>query len=128
MLTATVMILGLGGGAAARWVDPATVGSNAFATSAVNAPTLNSVTVGLLCAITVSWSVPGSGVAPDGYDLYRSTTSGGPYAFRKHVGAVTSTSDTGAALTTYYYVLKSTRSSWVSANSNQVSRSTGLCL
>jgi hypothetical protein len=46
------------------------------------------------------------------------------------VGAVTSTSDnTGplAALTTYHYVIRSTRAAWTSANSNQRSVTTLLC-
>lgn len=129
VVTAAIVLVGMGGPAAGRFTDPTSVGANALAAGSLAPPTANSASVGLLCSITVTWSAPATGLVPTGYDLYRSTTSGGPYTFIKHVGAVTSTTDTGAILTTYHYVLRSTRgTAWTSGNSNQRSVSTGLCL
>ncbi len=104
------------------------VGENTFTTTTVQPPTVTGATAdALLCTITLTWTAPSSGVAPDGYDLYRGTASGGPYTFVKHVGVVTTTTDTGlAANRTYYYVLQSTRHSWRSGNSNEGSAKTAL--
>ena len=94
-------------------------------------PTLNSATrrVGV-CGVTLSWAGPGAGLAPSSYDVYRSTTSGGPYALVANVpGSNTTVTDgTVAANTTYYYVMKSGYGSYRSANSNQKSVATGVCV
>ena len=94
-------------------------------------PTLNSATrrVGV-CGVTLSWTAPALGLGPSSYDVYRSTTSGGPYSLVTNVpGSQTTVTDgTVAANTTYYYVMKSGFGSWRSANSNQRSVATGVCV
>lgn len=70
--------------------------------------------------INLTWSAV-SGVSQ--YNVYRSTTSGGPYT-QVGTSATTSFSNTGlAASTTYYYVVRSF-SGCESANSNQASATT----
>lgn len=113
-----------------RFDNPGSVGANTLATTTVVAPVLDSTVAGTTpCHVTLSWTAPATGTVPDGYDLYRSGTSGGPYSFVKHVGSLTMTTDASvASLTTYYYVLRSTRAAWVSGNSNQRSVTTLLCV
>ncbi len=128
-----VSVVGLTVPAAARFTEGSTVGTNTLGTGQVNPPNLTSAVADLLliCKITLTWTAPVTGVAPDGYDVYRSTTNGGPYSFVKHVGNVTTTTDTSLnPSTTYYYVLKASRSSWRSVNSNQRSAASAflLCL
>jgi signal peptidase len=110
------------------FTEPTSVGANDFAASHVDAPSLDSAQPdALLCQVTLVWTAPATGLGPDGYDVYRSTTGGGPYSFVKHVGVVTTTNDSGlSANTTYYYVLRSTRDGWVSGNSNERSATTGV--
>jgi fibronectin type 3 domain-containing protein len=80
--------------------------------------------------VELSWTATTSAFA-DGYEILRSTTSGGPYA---SIGTVTGvatttfTDSTVAALTTYYYVVKAKRNLWRSPASNQATVSTVLCL
>ncbi len=135
--TAAVLVAVSVGGltvpAAARFTDGSAVGTNTIGTGQVNPPNLTSAVADLIliCKITLTWTAPATGVAPDGYDIYRSTTNGGPYSLVKHVGTVTTTTDTALApSTTYFYVLKSSRSSWRSINSNQRSATSAflLCL
>jgi signal peptidase len=120
------------GPAAARFTDTVSANGNTFATGTLNAPTLNSATSGpinVACRVDLAWSAPSSGLAPDGYDVYRKTT--GAYSLVKHVGTVTSTSDTDpalSALTNYTYKLQSTLQSWRSADSNTRSVTTVVCL
>ena len=126
-----VSVLGLTVPAAARFTDGSTVGTNTLGTGQVNQPNLTSAVAALVlvCRITLTWTPPTTGVAPDGYDVYRSTTNGGPYALIMHVGNVTTTTDTNLnPSTTYHYVLKSSRSSWRSVNSNQRSATSALLL
>lgn len=110
------------------FTDTASVGSNVLSSGTVTPPTLDSATAdALICRIALTWTAPSTGLSPDGYDVYRSTTSGGPYGFVKHVGTVTSTTDTGlAGNTTYHYVLRTTRAGWTSVDSNQRSAKTAL--
>lgn len=83
-------------------------------------------------AIVVSWTRTASTWA-DGYEVLRSTTSGGPYSV---VGAVTgqateSYTDSPLAFSTnYYYVVRATKGAWRSATTAEVSRTTrsSLCL
>ncbi|MEX0875379.1 MAG: signal peptidase I [Actinomycetota bacterium] len=137
LATALVMlfvVLGMSAPATARFTDSNGVGANALTAGNVNPPTNVDATAALLliCQITLTWTPPATGVAPDGYDIYRSA-SGGPYTFRKHVGNVTTTTDNKPNLnasTTYSYRLRSTRSSWMSVDSTADSATTPflLCL
>lgn len=81
---------------------------------------LNHVYVNLL------WTATSSAFA-DGYEIFRSTTNGGPYSSIATVNGrttVTYTDTTTAFSTTYYYVVKATKNNWRSANSNQASVTT----
>lgn len=114
--------------AAAMYADTAQVSANAFATSRVEAPTLNSASADtLFCRITLSWTAPATGVAPDGYDILRRVGPTDAFVVVKSVGAVTSTTDTGLSPnTTYRYVVRSKRNNWTSANSNERTATTTL--
>jgi hypothetical protein len=67
----------------------------------------------------------------DGYEVLRSTTDGGPYA---SVGTVsgqattTFTDTTATSLTTYYFVVQSTRHLWRSVDSTQAAATVPLSL
>jgi hypothetical protein len=66
-------------------------------------------------SITVSWDYADTGTLdPDFVDIYRSTTSGGPYDYQDSVafnGTLWS-DPTALADTNYYYVLKATKDGW----------------
>ncbi|MGH2784234.1 MAG: hypothetical protein ACRDJ1_03150 [Actinomycetota bacterium] len=120
---------------AAIFTDGPGVGSNGFTTATLLAPTGLGAAAGcqfLAPKITLNWTATTSTFA-DGYDVYRSTTNGGPYGAIGHVtGRTTTTYNDASGLslnTTYYYVLKSTAYGWTSANSSQASAKTPLiCL
>lgn len=128
---AVAVALGAGTAATALFGDSSAVGSNTFTTATLSPPTLDAAIADpVACTITLTWTAPASGPAPDGYDVYRAALAGGPYSFVKHVGVVTTTTDTGLTpVTTYHYVLRSTRSAWTSADSNERSATTAaLCV
>lgn len=82
--------------------------------------------------IDLGWT-PTASTWADGYQVARSTTSGGPYTVIATLpGSGTSSyRDDGLALsTTYHYVIRSTKHSWTSSPTTQVSdRTKGLlCL
>jgi hypothetical protein len=119
----------------AMFTDAPGVGSNALTTTTLQPPTGLSATAGcqtLAPKITLNWTATSSTFA-DGYDVYRSTTNGGPFTLRAHVTGRTTTTYTDTSglntNTTYYYVLQSTANSWRSVNSSQASAKTALiCL
>jgi hypothetical protein len=90
------------------------------------------------CVANVSVSVALSWVATtsswaSGYEVLRSTTSGGPYSVVGTVNgqATTTFTDTGVAFaTTYYYVVRATKINWRSANTPQATVTTpsSLCV
>ena len=76
--------------------------------------------------VTVTWTATSSTFA-DGYEVFRSSTSGGPYSLVGTVSGRTTTSftDTGVTfLTTYHYVVRATRNLWRSIDSAQASFTT----
>lgn len=128
VLLGVVLVVVLAVPATALLTQSHPVGGNTFTTTTVDPPTLDSATAStLLCQIRLEWTPPDTGAAPDGYDIYRSTTSGDSYALIDHEGTVTSYTDTGlAGNRTYYYVLQSTRDAWRSVDSNERSAKTAL--
>ncbi len=111
--------------------------SHSLSSGSIQPPTDPAVTPGTCVVLlgdglVVSWTRTASPWA-DGYEVLRSTTSGGPYSV---VGSVTgqateSYTDSGLAFaTTYHYVVRATKASWRSAPTAQVSRTTrsALCL
>ena len=113
----------------ATYVDLDTMGENTFSTLAVSPPTgvAAEMDCGILTlgkGVVVSW---GPVTGADGYDVLRSTSSGGPYTSILSGGPVTSTSvkDTSVAnSTTYHYVVRTVAGTWSSADSAQVSITT----
>lgn len=82
--------------------------------------------------ITVEWTAVSSGSAADGYSIYRSTTSGGPFdEHRGDVDGVGSTSfqDSGLTLDSqaYYYVARSARLSTTWESDNSLEADAGTC-
>ena len=111
--------------------DGATDSASTTVDFRVRPPTIDSATATSgLCGAVINFSAPSSGMAPKGYQLYRSTTSGGSYTYLQAVpNYQTSVTDTTAQPSkTYYYVMKSTYNSWASGYSNQRSVTTGVCV
>jgi hypothetical protein len=80
----------------------------------------------LTIEVEVTWTATASTFA-DGYQVFRSATSGGPYTLVGTVAGRTTTSftDTDVTfLTTYHYVVQATRDLWRSGNSTQASFTT----
>ena len=91
-----------------------------FSTDTLAPPTNVAATpVGLTANLT--W-IPSADAYAAGYQIWRSTTSGGPYTL---VGTVTPGSASSASdapgLGIFYYVLRSTFQNWDSVNSNETS-------
>jgi hypothetical protein len=120
----------------------ATFGSRASSTQLLStaglAPPTNpttaagSCTIGGSASIVVSWTATVSAWA-EGYEVLRSTASGGPYSVVATVSGRSVTSYTNRNLafsTTYYYVVKATKALWRSVPTAVVSRRTpsSLCL
>jgi hypothetical protein len=70
-------------------------------------------------SVSLNWNASSSsGVT--GYNLYRGTTTGGPYTLLTSLGVATSYTDSSVASgQTYYYVVRALNSSGESGNSNQ---------
>jgi hypothetical protein len=119
----------------AKFTDQALVGANTLSTATLQPPTgLAAVAacdnlLSFKAKITLTWTTV---ALADGYDIYRSTTSGSGYALITHVspGSTASYVDHGLNTNTnYYYVLQSSKNNWRSVNSSQASAHTpGLCL
>jgi hypothetical protein len=114
----------------AAWLSTASQ-AHQISTATLAPPTGTSAATGncvpvLSVQVQVSWTATPSTFA-DGYRVFRSATSGGPYSLIGTVGGRTTTSftDTGVTfLTTYHYVVQATRDLWRSVNSTQASFTT----
>lgn len=114
---------------AALFSDARLVATNTFTSASLTVP--GGVSATASCdglnkgKITVSWSSVSSA---DGYDIARSSTTGGPYTFLAHTtgqGATTYADRNLPTNTTRYYVVRSTRgSAWTSAYAAQKSAKT----
>lgn len=129
VLLAVVGVAVVGTGVAgAVFTHASTIADNSFATLDLIAPsnvtaTFDCGTLGLGKGILVEWD----GVSDvEGYEVARSTDSGGPYSTIASVDAST-TSDMDTDVnndTTYYYVVRSTASGWASENSAEAAETT----
>lgn len=101
------------------FVDEQSVGSNAFDTDTLEPPPELTATGG--AAVELQWTTTPDDYA-SGYRIYRSDTSGGPYALVAEVTprAATSYTDTPPA-GTYYYVVRAFYEAWESADTAEVS-------
>jgi hypothetical protein len=81
--------------------------------------------------VKLTWT-PTTSTYATSYKLFRSATSGGPYALQATIsGRATATfTDTTnvSGLTTYYYVIQATYANWSSVNSAQATGTTPICL
>ena len=94
------------------------VGSNAFTTTTLAAPTGLGATGGT--NIVLTWTATTSTFA-SGYNVLRSSTSGGSYTTIAQVTPRTTVTYTdNPAAGTYYYVLQSYFQNWVSVNTAEV--------
>jgi len=122
-------------GAAARPVSASftsvTTQQQAISSATLQPPTGTTATRGactplLAVEVDLSWTATTSTFA-DGYEVFRSETSGGPYGSLGTVsGAATTafTDDTVEFATTYHYVVQATRNLWRSVESVQASITT----
>ena len=106
--------------ARAYFSDSASLGANVFTAATLNPPTNHTATGGE--CISNSWTATGSTFAT-GYDLLRSTVSGGPYTSVATVTPRTAASyaDTPPSAGTYYYIMRSYYQNWTSSYTTQVS-------
>lgn len=94
------------------------VGSNAFTTTTLAAPTGPAATGGTNVVLT--WTATTSTFAT-GYNILRSSTNGGPYSQLVQVTPRTTVTYTdNASAGTYYYVLQSYFQNWISVKTGQV--------
>lgn len=117
--------------------NAATVASVTYTSGALSPPSAPTTsngpcTVLSSASIRVSWAASGSTWA-SGYEVLRSTSSGGPYSTIATVpgaGTVTYLNGSLPFSTTFHYVVRATKGSWHSAQTAQVSRTTPsfLCL
>jgi len=103
----------------ARLTDSA-ASTQALGTDTLDPPTGLSATGG--SSASLAWTATVDTYAA-GYEVWRGTTSGGPYSLVSTVTprTTTSTINTPAASGTYYYVLSSTFQNWTSVYGNQAS-------
>lgn len=75
--------------------------------------------------VTLTW-IPSVDLYATGYDVYRSPSSGGPYAFVTGVAPGTAVSATDAPPAgTWYYVVRTTYQGWTSVDSLEVGATVG---
>jgi hypothetical protein len=115
----------------ATWQSSQGAGPQTVSAGTLAPPTGTAACVLLLpTRVRVTWTATPSTFA-DGYEVFRSTTDGGPYA---SVGTVagqattTFTDSTATLLTTYYFVVQSTRHLWRSVDSAQAAATVPLSL
>lgn len=127
-LGASHLALGGIGRAGAVLTDASAIPDNSFATVDLVPPT--NVTATFDCGtlsigrhILVDWDAAADA---EGYEVARSTTSGGPYSVLGTVDAPTTEyqDDATESDTTYYYVVRSMAGGWISEDSAEASETT----
>lgn len=92
-------------------------GSNAFSTSTLAAPTVLAATTST--SVTLTWTATSSTYAT-GYNVYRATSSGGPYTNIAQVTPRTTTTYVDSlSPARYFYMVRAYFQNWESANSNE---------
>ncbi len=134
---AVVWTFGASAGASGTFTSSAGPSGATYSSGTLGPPTAVAAANGACTVLTstsvnLSWTATASAFA-DGYQVLRSTTSGSGYASVGSVSGRTTSSftdTTPAFLTTYYYVVRSTRNTWRSGNSNEatVTTPTPLCV
>ena len=130
-LAVAAAVSAVAGPALAAFDAPAAAQSHTISSGTLAAPTeLTAVrgTCQILSStrVDLSWTATSSTFA-DGYEIFRSTTDGGPYGSIATVSPWTTTTyvDTTVAFSmTYYYLVQATRNAWRSPDSNQASVTT----
>jgi hypothetical protein len=114
--------LGLPGQAALATMTATQAVDATFSTATLHAPTGLGATATAGLIVTLTWTATVD-LRATGYQVFRSTTNGGPYTQIATVASRTTTTYVDVPLVpgTYYYVLKTYFGSWTSANSNQAS-------
>jgi cellulose 1,4-beta-cellobiosidase len=128
---AMVVVVAIAGPAFAEWTSGPVQGSQTVSTGTLVAPT-GLTAVNGACVNNTSWHVNLSWTATtstiaDGYEIFRSTTTGGPYTSLGTVNGRTTTTfvdTTPTFLTTYFYVVQAKRNLWRSPNSTQATVTT----
>jgi hypothetical protein len=128
LITTLAFILSVSGSIAAR----ATFTNAAAGTTVVSAHQLLASTLscggGGILQITLNWTAPadttqpdvyGSGFRAAGYELLRSSSSGGPYTVRATVALGTTSYTDSISSGHWYYVVRTTKHSWKGPISNQ---------
>ena len=122
--------------AAAQWSATGSVATNSRALTLAAPSGLSGaagcVAIVLIPRVTLTWTASPSPFTA-GYDILRSTVSGGPYSqVGTASGGATTTFTDSASLglnITYFYVIRARRTNWLSAQTAQVSVKTPLvCL
>jgi hypothetical protein len=121
------LIAGVAGAASislARFAD-ATTATKTITTDTLDPPTALSATGGTT-GVSLAWT-PTVDTYAAGYEVGRATVSGGPYTTVATVTPRTaaSTTNTPPANGMYFYVLRTTFQSWLSANTAEVSAAVG---
>jgi hypothetical protein len=116
----------------ATWQSSRSAGPQTVSAGTLAPPTGTDACVLLLPAtqVRVTWTATPSTFA-DGYEVFRSATDGGPYTSVGTVGGqatTTFTDTTATVLTTYYFVVQSTRHLWRSVDSTQAAATVPLSL
>lgn len=133
-LGASQLVLAGVGRAEAVLTDTRSIPDNSFATLDLVPPanvtaTFDCGTLGIGRHILVDWDAVEN---VEGYEVARSTTSGGPYSVIANVEAPTTQYQDGTteSNTTYSYVVRSTAGGWVSEDSIEASETTpgSVCL
>jgi len=122
--------------AAAQWSatgnGPTSSGALTLAAPSGLSAAAGCVAIVLIPRVTLTWTASPSTFTA-GYDILRSTVSGGPYSqVGTASGGATTTFADSASLglnITYFYVIRARRTNWISAQTTQVSVKTPLlCL
>ena len=108
--------------ASARWATPGTGSGRAVAHPQLLAPTITASCGLLLSEVVVAWTPPPAMPAITRYRVEWGTSASTPNRSIDVLGGATSTTIGGLGIGVFYFRVRSMASSWLSAPSNQPSR------